>query len=377
MKIKIILVLLLTDLLIIGCKKNKYTQISNTQIKYNKFCEKIEANYAFWLENNINWDSIKSTSYKNFEKLDLNNPEDQKRSVKYFKAMVSKLIDGHFNITFSSSLLRDSIINPRLEILQKNTNFHNPFPYIDLDTLYLNESIKGVDITNQNQSILVICGSIKDHILYFYCSSMNLSEFFYTTKSNQIKPVLDYYLKKISNPSSTIDKVIFDFRGNPGGSLGDLDILLGPFITTPKAIFGYTRYKTGYGRLDYTPWIPAYIHSSIMKADKKIKLIALTDIFTASAAEATILALKSLKGTIIGENTYGAISPVSSENLLNSGSFVIPNLMHVQMASAAFKYIDGKMYESIGIKPDKEINFNKTALFVNKKDLAFEAAINF
>ena len=168
--------------------------------------------------------------------------------------------------------------------------------------------------------------------------------------------------------------MILDVRNNYGGHLDDLHFLIGQLIDEPLRI-GYTRYKSGSGRLDYSPWIEASVKPQVGAVAFKYPVVALTDNFTVSLAEAAAMAVHAMpRGRVVGEKTWGATGPLVGEEVYNSGQFDIPNFLTVYTASAAFKYIDGTMYENIGFPPDTEIPFNQQTL-LSGKDPALEKAI--
>jgi C-terminal processing protease CtpA/Prc len=89
-------------------------------------------------------------------------------------------------------------------------------------------------------------------------------------------------------------------------------------------------------------------------------IVVLTDRYTASMAEITAMAFRSLPGikvTIVGDTTAGANGPLSpSVDLFNGGQFTFAGFGFVYTSSAAYRY-NGVSYEGQGYPPDVYIPF--------------------
>jgi carboxyl-terminal processing protease len=193
--------------------------------------------------------------------------------------------------------------------------------------------------------------------------------------ANSIKPVLQYFFNELSDLPSNIRGIIIDVRSNQGGDLSDLNLLVGHFIDKPLH-FGYTQSKSGNGRLDYTPWIKAFVNPQLGAKKITIPIVVLADNVSASLSEAVVMALKVLSNVrFVGETTWGATGPITTQEIFNDGSFEIPNFLRVQTASCRFKYLDDKIYEGIGFPPDINIPFNINELSSNR-DTQLEKAIS-
>ncbi|MDP3667545.1 MAG: S41 family peptidase, partial [Sediminibacterium sp.] len=187
--------------------------------------------------------------------------------------------------------------------------------------------------------------------------------------------VLEYFFNQLSNLPISSKGIILDVRSNQGGDLSDFNFLLGRFIDKPLH-FGYSQSKSGNGRLDYTPWINAYVNPQPNAKKITIPVIVLADNISASLSEAIVMVIHLLPaGKFIGETTWGATGPITSEEVFNAGQFTISNFMSVQTSSCKFKYLDGKMFEGKGFTPDITVPFNMNALS-NGKDMQLEKAIS-
>src|SRR5258708_14527851 len=119
--------------------------------------------------------------------------------------------------------------------------------------------------------------------------------------------------------------MIMDMRNNHGGDVGDLNFLIGRIISKPLH-FGYTRSKSGNGRLAYTPWINASVLPVSESKSFSFPIIVLADNYTASLAETVTMAIHTLpNGKIVGETTWGATGPITNNLVYDDGQFNISN----------------------------------------------------
>ena len=171
---------------------------------------------------------------------------------------------------------------------------------------------------------------------------------------------MQFFLNYLSNPPSGFKGVIIDVRGNGGGDISDLNFLVGNLINN-KLTIGHTRYKSGNGRLDYTPWAPAIVTPQTGAKAVTVPVVVLTDIWTTSMAELTAMAVHALpngNGHTVGETTWGATGPLTNNEILNGGQFTAANFLFAYTSSSMFKYIDGNIYEGKGFPPDDYVPFN-------------------
>jgi carboxyl-terminal processing protease len=329
---------------------------------FDIYWNEMNANYVFWDVDTTDWDAVYRQYKPVFAQLDLNNDNDVKKSVSLFRQMTERLIDGHYFISFENNAISDSSVYPAYERKRKKAGFHNPFPYVNVVLNYLDSGyMSGFDLTTDpSKSLYALAGTIDHEILYFTCNNFSLFKSYNSTAHNDVKPVINHFIGNLHN--SSIRGIIIDVRGNPGGDLSDLNFLVGSLIDQPLH-FGYTRYKSGDGRLDLTPWVKAVVNPLPGARAVNIPVIVLVDNFTGSLAELIAIAISSLpNGFVVGENTWGATGPITNQEVYNSGQFSIKDFLSVLTASAMFKYLDDKIYEGIGFPPDFLIPFNKEML---------------
>lgn len=373
--------LIIISALLSSCRKNDaYLPSAATPENFNQIFEAfwngMNVNYVYWDIDKTNWDSVYVKYKPVFSRLSITNDKDVKMSVQYFRLMTNRLIDSHYHIDFSINSIADSIVNPAMEMKRKNPYYHDLYGYSAIDAKYLDSGyLIGYDyVNNQGQSPLFVqCGKINNRILYFTCNQFSLFRSYYSGSANTVKPVIQYFLDNIRN-STGLTGIIIDVRGNLGGDLSDLNFIVGQFISTPLH-FGYTRYKSGNGRLDYTPWIKAFVNPQAGAKTVALPIVVLADNYSASLSEAIAMAIHTLpNGKFIGENTWGATGPITANQVYNDGQFKVGGFLTVTTSSAAFKYIDGKVYEQEGFPPDIYVPFNLEQLH-NGIDKQLEEAI--
>jgi carboxyl-terminal processing protease len=329
------------------------------------FWNKVNTSYVFWDTDTTNWNAAYYRYKPLFSSLHLDEPNDVKKSVRLFRELCSGLLDSHFYIDFTHPFIKDSIVYPALDRKRAKPSFYNPYSYYTVVKNYLDSGYhEGVDNTSHPGATPLYClsGTINNKALYFHCSSFKLLRSIASTTNNNAKPVINFFLNELKAPSPGIRAIIVDLRNNPGGDLSDLNFFTGSFSDTPIH-FGYTRHKSNDGRLDYSPWVKAYVQPRPGASRVNLPVLVLIDSFSGSMAELIAMSLKTLPGSkLIGERTWGATGPITLNEVYNDGQFNVPNFLSVTAASACFKYIDSKIYESIGFPPDVSVAFNKSML---------------
>ena len=382
-------------LLFFSCKKditgypsyNQYSKASFSQV-FESFWTGMNNNYVWWSQDTVNWDN-KYRIYKPlFDSLNINSSSDQQKSVTYFTDMTAGLIDSHYYISFdSSTTIFNTIIKPSLT--RKANKIHPSLKesyFIDTLLNFLDSgAIWGrndfIDTSGHKKStsnVLMVTGTINHDIIYFHFN------FFYVQlvhDSMYLNKVWNQFLSYLDTlaPDATLKGFIIDLRSNNGGRLSDLSYVFGRLINQPIS-FGFTRQKSGSGRLDYTPWISAIFqpYNNNSTAFKK-PIVVLTDQNSVSMAELTTMALKMLPNTyVIGDTTWGATGPLNTEiSLYQGGQFHFANSFgFVYTSSVQFKYNDGKIYEGKGFPPDEYVPINQDSLNIGR-DAQLNAAVRY
>jgi hypothetical protein len=353
----------------IACRKdtavinNENTPASFSEV-FDIYWNEMNRDYVYWDIDTTDWDAVYRQYEPVFAQLNLHNNSDVKTSVALFRQITQGLIDAHYSISFDNNAIADSSIYPAYDRKQKKADFHNPYPYLNIDLKYFDaDYVAGQDlITNPASPLYGLAGTIDNKILYFTCNNFSLFKSYNSPVYNDVKPVLNYFFANLQNTPANIKGVIIDVRGNPGGDLSDLNFLVGHLIDKPLH-FGYTRYKSGNGRLDYTPWVKAFVQPQPGNKAVNVPVIVLADNFSASLSELITMAISSLpNGVFVGEDTWGATGPITTQEVYNSGQFSIKSFLSVRGSSSIFKYLDDKIYEGIGFPPDFLVPFNKVML---------------
>jgi hypothetical protein len=338
----------------------------------------MNTNYVYWDIDTTNWNAMYNTYKPIFAQLNLNNNADLTKSVQYFQAMTDGLIDGHYNISFLNPAIKSYSINPSFNRKKSLPGFHYPYSYINLDTKYLDAGYHlGQDnsIVSNGQPLTALCGTISNKILYFSCNQFSLFNAYNATTANGVQPVLQNLFTTLSALPANIKGIVIDVRGNLGGDVDDLNFIIGRLISSPL-LFGYTQSKSGNGRLDYTPWVEAYVNPEPNAQAINVPIIVLADMMSASLSEAYVATIKALpNSTFIGEQTWGATGPIADEAVYNDGQFIVNGFMSVYTSSCKFKYLDGKIHEGIGYTPDISIPYNQAAINAGN-DTQLEKAIS-
>lgn len=170
-----------------------------------------------------------------------------------------------------------------------------------------------------------------------------------------------------------IKGIVMDLRGNGGGYNSFLESLMSSFFSD-EIIFGYSRYKDGYSRLEYTPWMEVYLKKKDISAEVEKTydkpFVVLVNGESVSCAElATIIVKNHLPNScVIGQPTYGGTCTLADRTIYNGGTFSSAYLT-IKTTTYQIKDINGVSYEAKGITPDIQTELNP------EKDNAFIEAI--
>lgn len=339
---------------------------SNFSEVFESFWNGMNNNYVFWDIDKTDWDEVYSKYALLFWILDINKEEDVKQAYSYFKEMTANIVDSHFNLSFTNPLLADSVISPAMERKKLDKDYHGALGmehyYNVIPRKYLGADAVKAQIENEDnpdEPNYLISGTIENDIAYLHFDSFKLTSWVEGDEEGA-KDVLDYFFTQVEE-NKNLKGIIIDVRDNGGGDLRDLNLLLGNLIKE-KLYFGETRAKQGNGRLDYTPWMPAYVTPQEDTEGVDVPIVVLANNNSVSMAEITTMAIHTLpNGTFVGETTWGGEGPLT-ENVVFSGGQFSTRFMKVYTSSLMLRYIDGKIYEGIGFSPDVEVKHNQGAI---------------
>lgn len=343
-KIRYTLLALYTLLLISGCEKEESTvdqQPDTLAAVFDSFYSAMAERYVFWDIDTTDWDA-KRAYRQRFEQLDINNTADKLQATEIFRELTSSLIDHHYSISFQAAGITSVSVNPARErkLSQGLLQGSNSYPEVIalLQSPYYDVTFAG--------STRLLTGKLDEQTLLL---KVNQFQFVRNQSDANLESSLQWFLQEANNPA--VQHVVLDLRSCIGGDLVDLDVILGALVSA-DITFGYTKYKQGRDPLSYSPLIPAVLHSTRTDETNVPQVIILTDSQTASLAEMIAYIVKSRGlGQIIGENTYGAFSPISDAEIFYSGDLVIGDFMTVRTSSVQFLGAQQESLEGVGIAP--------------------------
>lgn len=355
---------------------------------FQSFWNGMNNNYVFWGIDTTNWDQMYTIYKPLFDQLTYFNSTNEAKAEQYFQQMTQGLIDSHYTLNFITT--GKSFSPAEYRRLQQDPNYFSDstFPSYVLDSLvpkkYIDPSslVEGTDmVTLQGTQtpFTAVSGTINGKILYLYFSNFVISQ-----AGAKTSPVFTYFSNMIRSNYNNLKGIVIDLRGNGGGEVSDLDWLVGQMVTN-QYTFGYTRYKNGVNRLDYSPWAPAVVKPWVGGSfHVTAPIVVLADHLSVSMSEIVTMAIKTLpNGKFIGTRTWGANGPLTSSVYFDGGQFTIggaawgsSGYMFVYTSSSTFKYINGDIYEGVGIPPDIYAR-ETTAAYLNGDDLVLDAAIKY
>jgi len=362
---------------------------------FKVFWNGMNSNYMFWDKETIDWDSVYRAYKPKFDSLDMQPYSDttQNHCFQYMADMTKTLKDGQYalmvwaggDFQFEGQQYKSYIsFIPKLFRTQRVREAlpDTLFDYI-IQNNYLKDFDYGVHRNALNQPCQIITGRVRKGIKDIIYTSVNMfalkDGYGANYGSRPVRPVIKNLFDNIRK--SNCDALIIDLRNNRGGNQEDINFLAGQF-TSSALLFGYARYKSGTGRLDYTPPLPMHITPQEKANDFKKPIIILTDIYSSALCESVILAFKALpdaKVTVVGERTYGTAGFITGDDVTNGGGFRIGEFASVRISNTAIQDKDGKFNFS-GIEPDIEVKYNAASIsqmLHSGVDIQLEKAIQF
>lgn len=400
---------------------NNY-KVSNSYAKqFEMVWNGMSQGYVFWGRDTVDWDARYEEYKPVFEEFDTRPTKvSQAEYQEAYEGLFRGLLDHHLAGMFCTPKARvEAYVSPgqndyyhptysgferemQLEALQRLTN------------LVAYEACEPADygiITIPGTYFALIKLRPGQMIAYFRFTNFYLTNIhdYYTALPNQESvqvPLRKFYGSRYwegvnansgyANNDSVVGLII-DLRGNGGGSTSDLATFIGSLSQAPTQV-GYTRTKSGFGRLDYSPWSPYIIGCPSRHLNSQKPIVVLADINSVSCAELATLLIKNLpNGTFIGERTYGAVGALLPDSehqhdILYSGCF--GDYEYFQYGSEIYRYKDFYPYyvytstyhmvdcdyqdiEGVGVQPDIEVLYDRDALVNKHTDNQLNRAIKF
>lgn len=302
-----------------------------------------------------------------------------------FRRITADIVDGHYTCTFNIPVsgggnfpvsFKSWRLTPSFDRVSERDGFHEGFTSVleQLDVLEKMNSEGRFDGFRLNYvedyTNFYSCGILDDGILYLRFYTFTLSS--HVGTGDAADSLFNYYCDCLDNLPD-LKGVIIDVRGNGGGETNDLSLILGKFVDKEHIVF-YTRQKNGYGRLDYTSWVPEMLVPRERKRELDVPLVVLADMCSVSMSEMTALSVLTLpNGCVIGERTSGGLGQLDPSNKgfdeYYGGYFMIPGpysdtapLLEVYTTMTMTKAVDGTIYEGVGVPPTIEEPYDRQSL---------------
>jgi carboxyl-terminal processing protease len=292
-----------------------------------------EEEYAPFEERGVDWDS----QYGIYRPMVTSSAtEDELFDI--LSLMLSSLDDGHVSITAPG----------------KEVYFSNRIRRQKIDDELFDLSIIKKDYLESGYST-----GEEDSYVYGKLKNSNIAYIFFDYIGSNWS-ILDNFLSTYNN----VNGYIIDLRHNQGGDFTFAFGQMGRFITEKKYVFR-SKTKNGPGENDYTPWHLWHIEPQGNYVDKP--LVVLTDRYTISAAERTVMAFRTVNNvTFIGDTTNGAHGTMIGRELANG--------WYYSLVTQKVEMFDGKSYEGVGLAPDITV-INNIEDVNNGTDQVLETAI--
>lgn len=199
---------------------------------------------------------------------------------------------------------------------------------------------------------------------YFYGTVANDFGYLWINHLGGDEPgFIDEMIASMSNKKG----MIIDLRHNTGGDFTNGEAIVSRFAGQRSLAFS-GQPKNGPGPADFGPATDYFIEAQGPAQFSK-PVIVLTDRYTLSAGESTLLFLRVLPNvTVIGEPTAGAMGERIEKEMPNGWVYSITG----QLITAA----DGNVYEGPGIPPDIQAS-NTFEGLADGKDEVLELAIDY
>lgn len=266
----------------------------------------LDENYCFFEYKDIDWDAV-YVKYKSRIKPDMGSDA----LFKLMGDMLSELKDGHVNLYAAHDVTR-------------YWNWSEDYP-ANFDAS-IQDNYLGKDYSIASGLRYTI---LDDNIGYIYYGSFS-------------SDVGHGNITQVLRRLSICKGIIFDIRGNGGGSLLNVERLTSRFFNE-KTKIGYITHKTGKGHDHFSPFYPKYVESYDGVRFQK-PVMVLTNRGCYSAANDFVNAMRNAPNVkIVGDKTGGGSGlPFSSE---------LPNGWSIRF-SASPMYDINKNHIEFGIEPD-------------------------
>ena len=314
--------------LFIGCVDEE-EQPDTPEGNFEALWKIMDEHYCFFDYKNVDWNSV-----YNIYKVRARGDISREQLFEVLTDMLSELRDGHVNLYSAFDYGR-------------YWRWHEDYPTNFSDTLQ--RRYLGTDYH--------IAGGLKYKIL-----DDNIGYVYYESFSNGIG---EGNLDEVIQHFMFCQGMIFDIRGNGGGTVTNVDKIAARFCNE-KTLVGYSQHKTGKGHNDFSDLEPIYIEpSSNLRWQKPVVLLTNREVF--SAANEFTQYMRCMPQVIqVGDQTGGGSGMPFTATL--------PNGWTVRF-SACPNYDRDRNQTEFGIAPDYNVAITD-ADFLRGKDTIIEFARN-
>lgn len=391
MKRIVIIAACLFTVSLVSCRRTPETVLKPSEYYCSTWLEVFDAfwdgmnySYVFWDIDPTDWDEVYDRYRPEFEQLGDWSEETLDDAQRLFEEITANLIDHHYALTLYHPDTGETAveIHPGLTQIKQRDYYHEIMSEEQLiqNVMAYKESGRITQLVGGTASAktwLMIFSYLIDDVAYISINGFLISDLLEVADEddNALRGFRNFFHLVEDTPN--LKGVIIDVRGNSGGYLNDMHVLLEPLISE-DCMFGYSRTKSGLGRLDYTPWQELWIYATDSQQYRigSKPIVLLTDLYSISMAEFTALAVGSLpNGYIIGERTFGGQGMLYDYDEYYAGTFS-NNALRVYMSSKMSKDVNGNTLEGIGVTPDMEVLFDAEQ-FNAGVDTQLEAALEY
>lgn len=245
-------------------------------------------------------------------------------------------------------------------------------------------------------------GQFNDGIVYFSTNRFRLSAYLESSTLNEkfgssdahtlaqvdiIRKVWYSWFNAVQrlHKAGKLRGVIVDVRNNEGGYQHDTRYLLGSLLPSGGYQIGYSRFKRGLGRYDYSPMMPNIMLT--MDEDHEVisdvPVVVLTNLNSVSMSEMTALTCKQMpNGCVIGRYSWGGVCGLTSNEAFSTDyagqvgiSGVTP--VAVYMPTQCNFNMDKKSMEGVGVEPDIEVAYDSKMFYSTGYDSQLDRALQY
>ena len=406
MKVKFLL-LFAFALSLTGCRQEPTEVYDPTQApvvsisqQFSLMWEMLDRGYVFWDVDKTDWDAVYTEYLPKFKALDNRKEIPTEELAALYKEACATLVDHHLHIRIKNYFAPADETGDKTVHITPGDDEVKKRPYYttisdqDFTAFYnalraqgrVSDFKDGYFLATNNSRFRITSFVIDGAYSYLHFNGFFLNELAsgvckdgidFKQPATDAMEALKQWQAQINDKN--IKGLILDLRNNGGGDSSDLYRVLGP-LTENKFTLGYTHYKQGLGRLDYSEWAPWQVTPNPdIPAQKGLPIACLINANSVSMGEITPTAIKMMPNTkVIGERSYGATGPLISDSNFTYGTPASSKdgSVYAYTSTLCFKDTHGRILEGNGVEPDQTVSYDKDA-FLQGNDPQLAAALQF